>query len=80
MKSIKFDENSWGLVREASELENVTKSGKSPIGGEGSEKNQKVQNSKFGLFSFYFSNVNVDFKCFSWTKNLFVSMWFSGNF
>ena len=38
------------IEREASELKNVTKSGKSPPGGGGSKKHQKVQNSKFGLF------------------------------
>ena len=39
------------LVREAIELKNVTKSGKSPQGGGGvRKKHQKVQNSKFGLF------------------------------
>ena len=36
-------------LREAFELKNVTKSGKSPQGGV-SKKHQKVQNSKFGLF------------------------------
>ena len=38
-------------LREAFELKNVTKSGKSPQGGWGvSKKHHKVQNSKFGLF------------------------------
>ena len=37
-------------TREASKLKNVTKSGKSPKGKGVSTKNQKVQNSKFGLF------------------------------
>ena len=37
-------------LREASELKNVTKSGKSPKGGGGvSSENQKVHNSKCGL-------------------------------
>ena len=62
------------LVREASKLKNVTKSGISPKGGGGvSTKHQKVQNSKVGLFDkrggrlyfLFFPNVNVDFKCFS---------------
>ena len=61
------------LVREASKLKNVTKSGISPKGGGVSTKHQKVQNSKVGLFDkrgggyiFFFSpNVNIDFKCFS---------------
>ena len=35
-------------IREASELKNVTKSGKGPPGGQ--QKHQKVQNSKFWLF------------------------------
>ena len=38
------------LIREAFELKNVTKSGKSPPGGGVRKKHQKVQNSKFGLF------------------------------
>ena len=43
-----------GILREAFELKNVTKSGKSPQGlGGVSKKHQKVQNSKFGLFSFF---------------------------
>ena len=42
-------------------------------GGKGQHKNQKVHNSKFGLFdkrgeggyiSIFFQKVNVDFKCF----------------
>ena len=37
-------------VREASELKNVPKSGKSPQGVGVSKKHQKVQNSKFELF------------------------------
>ena len=36
--------------REAFQLKNVPKSGKSPKGGGVSKKHQKVQNSKFGLF------------------------------
>ena len=55
----------------------------SPKGGAGgiSTNNQKVQNSKFGLFDMggggvqifcVFPNVNVDFKCFSWTRNMLV--------
>ena len=60
-------------LREASELKNVTKSGKSPIGGGGvRKKNQKVQNSKIGVFGLlirggggyifiFFPNVNIDF-------------------
>ena len=35
--------------REAFELKNITKSGKSPPGG-GSKKHQKVQNWEFGLY------------------------------
>ena len=44
--------NHWTKLKGPIELENFTKSGKSPKGrGEGaSKKNQKVQNSKFGLF------------------------------
>ena len=38
------------VLREAIELKNVTKSGKSPQGRGVSKKHQKVQNSKFGLF------------------------------
>ena len=38
-------------LRGESQIKNVPKSGKSPKGGGGvSEKNQKVQNLKFGLF------------------------------
>ena len=37
-------------LREAIQLKNVTKSGKSPKGGGVRKKHQKVQNSKFGLF------------------------------
>ena len=49
--SLYFLDHLRGTLREASELKNVTKSGKSPIGGgRGQEKNRKVQNSKFGLF------------------------------
>ena len=35
---------------------------------------------KGGHISFFFLNVNVDFKCFSWTKNELVLKWFLGNF
>ena len=52
---------------------------KSKRGGGISAKIQKVQNSKFGLFRF-FPNLNVDFKCFSWTKSNLVLYWFLGNF
>ena len=46
-----FLDCSVNQLREASELKNVTKSGKSPKGGGWVRtKNQKVQNSKFGLF------------------------------
>ena len=38
------------MLREASELKNVTKSGKSPIGGEGSEK--KSKSPKFEIWTF----------------------------
>ena len=56
--SVNMSSNRRGIVkesqvelREASELKNVTKSGKSPKGGGGvSTKNQKVRNLKFGLF------------------------------
>ena len=50
-----------------------------------STKNQKVQNSKFGLFDMrgggyiFFPNENVDFKCFSWKENKLVLNWFLGN-
>ena len=57
-------------------------------GGRISEKNQKVQNSKFRLFDkkggryifIFFPNVNVHFKYFSWRKNKLVLKWFLGNF
>ena len=83
-------------LREQSQTKNVTKSGKSPKGGESAPKikkskiqnwdflirggggvsseNQKVHNSKCGLFDKrggggqifrFFPNVNVDFKCLS---------------
>ena len=53
-----------------------------------SQKAEKVQNSKFGLFDKmggrlyfnFFPNVNVDFKCFRWAKNKLVLKWFLGNF
>ena len=61
------------LIREASELKNVTKSGKSPPGGGVSKKHQKVQNLEFGLFDkrgggkilIFFPNSNVNFRYFS---------------
>ena len=62
------------LIREASELKIVTKSGKSPIGGEGVSKKikkSKIRNLDFlirggGDYIFiFFPNVNLDFKCFS---------------
>ena len=75
--------------REASELKNVKKSGKSgksPLGGE--RDRQKKINSKFGLLIrggggyilIFFPNVNEVFKCFSWTKYKLVLKWFLGTF
>ena len=57
------------LLRGPIKIKNVPKSGKSPKGGGGvSEKNQKVQNLKFGLFDKrgvqifkFFPNVNEDY-------------------
>ena len=64
--------------------------GKSPKGRGGvSSKNQKVQNSKFGLFDkrgggvrifIFFPNVNAHFRYFSWRENKVVLKWFLGNF
>ena len=61
---------------------------KSKRGGRVSSENQKVHNSKCGLFDKrwwgqifrFFPNVNVDFRCLSWTKNNLVLNWFLGNF
>ena len=55
-------------------------------GGRGQHK--KSKSPKFGLFDkmwgrlyfYFFPNVNVDFKCFRWTKNKLVLKWFLGNF
>ena len=60
-------------LREACKLKNVPKSGKIPRGGGVSTRNQKVHNSKCGLFdkrgeakfSFFPPNVGAEFKCFS---------------
>ena len=55
-------------------------------------KIQKIQKSKIqnldflmrgggeSRFSGFFPNVNVNFKCFTWTKNKLVLKWFLGNF
>ena len=63
------------IIREASELKNVTKMEKAQKIGGISAENQKVQNSKFGLFDkkggggfrifIFFPNLNIDFKFFS---------------
>ena len=58
-------------------------------GGEESAQKRKkstIQNLDFStrggeaIFSFFFSNVYADFKCFSWTKNKLFIKWFLGNF
>ena len=77
-ESIKLETNHgkqrYDMIRGESQMKNVTKSGKSPKGGGGvSDRNQKVHNSKCGLFYkrggghifIFFPNVNVEFKCFS---------------
>ena len=49
-------------------------------------KKSKIQNFDFlirrggAIFWFFPPNVNVDVKCFSWTKNKLVLKWFLGNF
>ena len=50
-------------LREAFELKNVPKTGKSPKGGGGVRK--KIKKSKISKFFIFFPNVNVDLKCFS---------------
>ena len=71
------------ILRGESHIKNVPKSGKSPKGGEGvGPGNQKVHNSKCGLFDIFifFPNVNAHFKHFSWTKSKLVLKWFLDNF
>ena len=76
----------WHGLRERSHLKDVTKVEKVQ---KGEHQCRKSKQSKFGLFDKreggvrifrYFPNVNVVFKCFSWTKNKFVLKWFSGYF
>ena len=71
------------------QIKNVTKSGKSPNGGEGSEqeiKKSKIRNLDFfirgegGHIFNFFPNSNVHFRYFSWRKNNLVLKWFLGNF
>ena len=78
------------ILRGAIKKKNVPKSGKSPKGGGGvSAGDQKVHNSKCGLFDkrgggghifIFFPNVNAHFRYFSWRKNKLVLKWFLGKF
>ena len=70
------------IIRGESQIKMSQKVEKVQKGGGGvSDENQNIHNSKFGLFDKrgggaqmfrFFPNANVDFKCFSCTKNKLV--------